>query len=211
MPKQLDRELTRIGRDVCYYFLNSQLRFAFQEDMLLAPLGMFGVALLVSTLIAAMVFRFRIKYVRLALQPRNREAAARRTLFFGAKAALALACVFVACLEWSRSASSVLLASQDPGNGPFLLWLYILGTMGVVFWALADQRARCRVCLRLLAFPVRIGCPGCLLLDWSGIELFCSEGHGVLHVPHLAPSWDEEPDRWILLDESWQDLFAHSK
>jgi hypothetical protein len=119
--------------------------------------------------------------------------------------------VFVACLEWSRSESSVLLASQDPGNGPFLLWLYILGTMGVLFWALADQRARCRVCLRLLAFPVRIGCPGCLLLDWSGIELFCSEGHGVLHVPHLAPSWDEAPDRWISLDESWQGLFAHSK
>jgi hypothetical protein len=209
--KQLDRELTRIAQDVCYYFLKSQLRFAFQEDMLLAPLSMFGVASLVASLLAVMVFRFRFKYVRLALKSRNRQAASRRALFFGAKAALALSCVFVACLEWSRSASSVLLASQDPGNGPFLLWLYILGTMGVLFWALADQRARCRVCLRLLAFPVRIGCPGCLLLDWSGIELFCSEGHGVLHVPHLAPSWDEEPDRWILLDESWQDLFAHSK
>ena len=105
----------------------------------------------------------------------------------------------------------MLLASRDPGGGPFLLWLYILGAMGVLFWAVADQRARCRVCLRLLAFPVRIGCPGCLLLDWSGTELFCSEGHGVLHVPHLSPSWDEASERWISLDDSWRDLFAHEK
>jgi hypothetical protein len=111
----------------------------------------------------------------------------------------------------TRSESAILLASRDPGDGPFLVWLYVLGSMGVLFWAVADQRARCRVCLRLLAFPVRVGCPGCLLLDWSGTELFCSEGHGVLHVPHMAPSWDEEAERWISLDESWQGLFASQK
>ncbi|MBV8865329.1 MAG: hypothetical protein JO210_08020, partial [Acidobacteriaceae bacterium] len=114
-------------------------------------------------------------------------------------------------LEWSRSESAVLYASRDPAAGPFLLWLYILGTMGVLFWAVADQRARCRVCLRLLCFPVRVGCPGCLLLNWSGMELLCTEGHGLLHVPHLAPSWDEESERWISLDESWKDLFAATR
>ncbi len=79
------------------------------------------------------------------------------------------------------------------------------------FWSLADQRARCRVCLRLLCFPVRIGCPGCLLLDWSGTELLCTEGHGVLHIPHMAPSWDEEAEHWVALDESWSGLFANTK
>jgi hypothetical protein len=208
---QLNRELTKIAEDVCYYFLKGQLRFAFLDSMLLAPLGMFAIALAVASLLAAVVFRARLKYVRLAVLPQHRLAAVRRATFFIAKAALPLAAVLVGCLEWTRSEASLLLASQDPGSGPFLLWLYILGTMGVLFWAIIDQRARCRVCLRLLAFPVRIGCPGCLLLDWSGTELFCSEGHGVLHVPHLAPSWDEQAERWISLDESWQDLFADSK
>lgn len=201
--KQLDRELTKIAQDVCYYFFDSQLRYSSWNEALLTPLRLFGVALLLAGLMAMLVFRFRFRGFRMA--------AARRSLFFITKAALALACVFAACLELSRSESAILLASRDPGDGPFLVWLYVLGTMGVLFWAIADQRARCRVCLRLLAFPVRVGCPGCLLLDWSGTELFCSEGHGVLHVPHMAPSWDEESERWISLDESWQGLFAHGK
>ncbi|HMF77331.1 MAG TPA: ABC transporter permease, partial [Bryobacteraceae bacterium] len=209
--KQLDRELTQIAQNVCYYFLKSQLRYQNWNSALLIPFRMFGVAALVACLIAAAVFRLRPKHLRAALQPENRAAAAHRAIFFAAKVTLALAVVFIGCLEWSRSESAVLLGSRDPGGGPFLLWLYILGAMGVLFWAVADQRARCRVCLRLLAFPVRIGCPGCLLLDWSGTELFCSEGHGILHVPHLSPSWDEASERWISLDDSWRDLFAHEK
>jgi hypothetical protein len=135
----------------------------------------------------------------------------RRTGFFLGKTCLALAFVFTAGLEWSRSESSLLFASRDPASGPFLVWLYILGAMGVFSWGFADQRARCRICLRLLCFPVRIGCPGCLLLDWSGTELLCAQGHGVLHVPHLAASWEEEPEHWITLDDSWQELFAGTK
>jgi hypothetical protein len=201
--RQLDKELVRIAQDVCYYFLDSQLRYAAWTNVLLTPLRLFGVALALAGLMAPLVFRFRLRAFRFA--------ATRRTLFFMGKATLALAWVFAACLELSRSESAILLGSKDPGDGPFLVWLYILGTMGVLFWAVADQRARCRVCLRLLAFPVRVGCPGCLLLDWSGTELFCSEGHGILHVPHMAPSWDEEDERWISLDESWQGLFASGK
>jgi hypothetical protein len=209
--KQLNGELTKIAEDVCYYFLQGQMRYSSWRIAMLTPLFGFLVALLLSGSLLLLVFGPRMKQIRAALAPQNRKAAARRGAFFSGKAALALACVFAACLEWSRSESSVLLASRDPGSGPFLVWLYVLGTMGVLFWAVADQRARCRVCLRLLAFPVRIGCPGCLLLDWSGTELFCSEGHGLLHVPHMAASWDEESDRWISLDESWQGLFAHEK
>ena len=201
--QQLDKELVKIAQDVSYYFLDSELRYGAWTSVLLTPLRLFGVAVLLAGLMAPLVFRFRLRGFRVA--------AARRSLFFAAKAALALAWVFVACLEVTRSESAILLASRDPGDGPFLVWLYVLGTMGVLFWAVADQRARCRVCLRLLAFPVRVGCPGCLLLDWSGTELFCSEGHGVLHVPHMAPSWDEEAERWISLDESWQGLFASEK
>jgi hypothetical protein len=210
--ERLNKELSRIAAEVCaYYYLQGQMRFSTWRGALLTPLVSFAVATLLASVIAWMAFRPRLRQMRLAFEPEHRKAAARRVLFFLGKTGLGLACVFVGCLEWSRSESSVLLASRDPGSGPFLLWLYVLGTMGVLFWAVADQRARCRVCLRLMAFPVRIGCPGCLLLDWSGTELFCSEGHGLLHVPLMAASWDEESDRWISLDDSWKGLFAHEK
>jgi len=210
--QKLRKELARIAAEVTsYYNLEGQMRFSTWRGALLAPFVMFGPATALASLFAILAFRTSLTRMRQAFEPENRRSAARRMLFFVAKTGLALACVFIGCLEWCRMDSSVLLASRDPGSGPFLLWLYVLGTMGVLFWSVADQRARCRVCLRLMAFPVRIGCPGCLLLDWSGTELFCSEGHGLLHVPLMAPSWDEDADRWVSLDDSWKDLFAHDK
>jgi hypothetical protein len=208
----LRKDLSLIASQVTAYFnLQNQMRFSTWREALLSPLMSFGPATLLAGLFAWLTFRTSLKHVKRAFEPENRRPAAKRMLFFMTKTGLALACVFVGCLEWTRSESSVLLASRDPGSGPFLLWLYVLGTMGVAFWSVADQRARCRVCLRLMAFPVRIGCPGCLLLDWSGTELFCSEGHGLLHVPLMAPSWDEDSDRWVSLDDSWKSLFAHDK
>lgn len=210
--EKLRKELSLIAEQVTSYFnLQNQMRFSTWREALLSPLVLFGPATLLAGVFAWFAFRTSFRQIRRAFEPENRRVAAKRLLFFLSKTGLALSCVFVGCLEWSRSESSVLLASRDPGSGPLLLWFYVLGTMGVVFWSVADQRARCRVCLRLMAFPVRIGCPGCLLLDWSGTELFCSEGHGLLHVPLMAPSWDEDADRWVSLDDSWKGLFAHDK
>jgi MacB-like periplasmic core domain len=208
---ELTRELTGISEIFSYYFFRSDLRVEFMRSALWTPVRFFGIAVLISALLLVAVARYRMRTLRLAWQPKYRAATLRRTGFFIGKTALALAFVFTAGLEWSRSESSLLFASRDPASGPFLVWLYILGAMGVIFWSYADQRARCRVCLRLLCFPVRIGCPGCLLLDWSGTELLCSEGHGVLHVPHLAASWEDEAEHWITLDDSWQELFAETK
>lgn len=207
-PDQIDRELVRIAEDVTYYFLHGQLRMSFVEDALWTPMRLFLIAAGATAFLCFWAAHVRLRQVRIAFSANHRKPAVRRTLFFVGKVALALAFVFSAGLEWARSQSAVLFAARDPAGGPFLLWLYILAAMGVFFWAVADQRARCRVCLRLLCFPVRIGCPGCLLLDWSGTELLCTEGHGVLHVPHMAPSWDQESERWIALDESWKSLFA---
>jgi hypothetical protein len=206
--RPLDRELERIAQDKCYYFFGPDLRLRFLQSAVVTPLRFFGMAVAIAILLLLMVSRISLRRLRAAWEPGHKKATLRRCAFFAAKAGLALVAVFTAGLEWSRSDGSFLFASQDPANGPFLVWLYILGAMGVLFWSLADQRARCRVCLRLLCFPVRIGCPGCLLLDWSGTELLCAEGHGVLHVPHMAPSW-EEAEHWIGLDESWRELFAH--
>ncbi len=206
--KALDRELTQIAETACYYFFRSELRYSFLADAAWTPVKVFFVAALASALLVLAVSRVSLRRLRQIFKANARTTLALRISFFCAKTGLAFLFVFLAALEWSRSESAILYASRDPAAGPFLLWLYILGTMGVLFWAVADQRARCRVCLRLLCFPVRVGCPGCLLLNWSGTELLCSEGHGVLHVPHMTPSWDEESERWISLDESWKDLFA---
>lgn len=207
----LDKELTRIAESACYYFFRAQLRYSFLNDAAWIPLRIFFVAVFSSALLVLLVSRVPVRRMAEFLRSRNRQLILRRVSFFSAKVALALLFVFIAALEWSRSQSAILYGSRDPAAGPFLLWLYILGSMGVLFWAIADQRARCRVCLRLLCFPVRVGCPGCLLLNWSGTELLCPEGHGMMHVPDLAPSWDEESERWIALDESWKDLFAEAK
>ncbi|MBV8866459.1 MAG: ABC transporter permease [Acidobacteriaceae bacterium] len=208
---QLDKELTQIAETACYYFFRSELRYSFLRQAAWIPFQVFAAAFLASGLLVLAVSRVPLRRVRGLLKSHDKLAMARRVLFFSSKLGLAFLIIFCVALEWSRSESAVLYASRDPAAGPFLLWLYILGTMGVLFWAVADQRARCRVCLRLLCFPVRVGCPGCLLLNWSGMELLCTEGHGLLHVPHLAPSWDEESERWISLDESWKDLFAATR
>jgi MacB-like periplasmic core domain len=207
---QLQRNLARTAEDCCYYFYGSDLRLRFQRSAVLTPLRFFGMAVAIGAAMLLAVARIRLRAWPAAWTPTHRRATLRRLGFFLGKTGLALGAVFAAGLEWSRPQSAILFGSRDPASGPFLVWLYILGAMGVLFWSFADQRSRCRVCLRLLCSPVRIGCPGCLLLDWSGTELLCTEGHGLLHVPHMAPSWDEDPEHWIALDESWKDLFAHS-
>jgi hypothetical protein len=73
-------------------------------------------------------------------------------------------------------------------------------------WALRDQRARCPVCLRMLAKPVKVGLDQSGLLGWNGIEMMCCLGHGLLYVPE-SPSDHYHDPRWVTLDSSWRVLF----
>lgn len=204
----IDRELTKIAEDKTYYFFASQLRLQFQSEAIVLPVTVFGITALCSGLLAAAVCGIRMRDSRRSWTGRESRWALRRTAFFAAKTSLALLVVFVAGLEATRTESSILLASKDPANSPLLLWFYVAGTMAVFFWSIAEGRMRCRTCLRRLCSPVRVGSPGCLLLDWSGTELICSQGHGVLHVPHMTTSWQSDAQSWITMDESWQDLFS---
>jgi hypothetical protein len=73
-------------------------------------------------------------------------------------------------------------------------------------WALKDQRRRCPVCLRLLNESASIGAFSHNFLEWYGTELFCSRGHGLLHVPEIATTYSTQ--RWRDLDRSWSVLFS---
>lgn len=80
---------------------------------------------------------------------------------------------------------------------------YVLGFR----WALMDQRRRCRVCLRLLINPIRIGEASNTMLAWYGTELMCQKGHGLLHLPEM-PAASYSTQQWLHLDHSWRDLFT---
>jgi hypothetical protein len=143
--------------------------------------------------------------LRLRMPSWNPRAAA----FFAAKTGLLLAVVLLCGIEFTRATSITMLGGTDAFTEPLSTWLFMLGSMGVLVWSIADQRRRCRVCLRRLGMAAHVGCPGCLLLNWAGTELVCMEGHGMLHVPEMAACW-QEPDRWTSLDDSWQGLFERS-
>jgi hypothetical protein len=73
-------------------------------------------------------------------------------------------------------------------------------------WALNDQRRRCPVCLRPLKKSASIGQFSHNFLEWYGTEFYCAKGHGLLHVPQIATTYDTH--RWQDLDRSWSILFS---
>ena len=148
--------------------------------------------------------------LRLNFAPLTRSAMwsmAARAAFFCSKTALLLMAVLLAGLEFTRAASITMLGGTDLATEPLSTWLFLIGCMGALSWSIYDQRRRCRVCLRRYGLAAQIGCPGCILLSWSGTELVCLEGHGTLHVPERAVSW-QDAERWRSLDDSLLELFA---
>jgi hypothetical protein len=131
---------------------------------------------------------------------------ARLWAFLILKILLLLSTCFVFSLEVPSRISILLTGSIRPLVGPISAWLFLVSAMAGLFWSLHDQTRRCRVCLKRLGNEVSVGAPSYLLLDWSGTELVCSDGHGLLHVPEMNSSWLDD-EQWVHLDESWKPLF----
>ena len=168
-----------------------------------SALGSFALGLLLAAVIVLAGVRLRVP-----LFHRDRQSTGCRLgLFFVAKTAMMLLAVLLAGLEFTHAASITMLGGTDLATEPISTWLFLVGSMGALTWSIHDQRRRCRVCVRRLGLCAHVGCPGCLLLNWAGTEMVCIEGHGMLHVPEMISSWNE-PERWTVLDESWQELFA---
>ncbi|HWF09324.1 MAG TPA: hypothetical protein VG297_12730 [Bryobacteraceae bacterium] len=112
----------------------------------------------------------------------------RRWIFLAAKLALIFAAIVFGVIDLSRIGS--------PWCTQAGFWGAFWGSHMAMRWAFADQRARCPVCLRRLANPVRMGNSSRILLEWNGTELLCPRGHGLLHVPERPAIWFTK-QRWM--------------
>ena len=90
----------------------------------------------------------------------------------------------------------VAYGAADLVRTPGQINVAVLTLFLVIRWAILDQRRRCPTCLRILDKPVRIGSSSRILLEWSGTELLCLRGHGVMHVPQTPAIWFSRP-RWM--------------
>jgi len=123
---------------------------------------------------------------------------ARRALFLTARIALTLTLGFFAIL--------FLLSPFHFAGRLILGWAeLILDAVAITTslrHILLNQEQRCQRCLRTLNQPTRVGSPSRNFLSWSGTELSCADGHGMLQVPAMLGSWCWY-DRWVEDDSVW--------
>jgi len=125
--------------------------------------------------------------------------------FLAAKFLLVLAVAYYASVDvayWRATSYSVAAENLQ------LLASFLICLFGMR-WVLLDQRQRCPVCLRRVTHPAQVGQASRMFLAWNGVELVCTSGHTLLHVPGMPTSWFST-QRWLYLDSSWEFLFASS-
>ena len=124
---------------------------------------------------------------------------------------LFLAAKITLTLTWSFLLSANITLAAHMLIGHWADWVELLATaLGVILslrWALLNQERRCQHCLRMLSEPTRVGFASRNFLDWNGMELYCADGHGLLHVTEMEGSWCWY-DLWVELDPTWHGLFS---
>jgi hypothetical protein len=136
------------------------------------------------------------------------SARARWSLFLAAKVTLTLGLGFLVSLVAAGPVHALVGRCSDW----FELAFYALTVTAGMRWALLNQEQRCQRCLRMLNQPIRVGPASRNFLDWSGTELACSDGHGLLHVAEMHGSWCWY-DVWLESDTKrdprWPELFGN--
>ncbi|HWZ52170.1 MAG TPA: hypothetical protein VNW54_11975 [Granulicella sp.] len=148
-----------------------------------------------------------ILFVTLAISPRrhtDQSATSRklywlkRQLFLGAKTSLTLLLMFLLSADLCQP-----MHAATPNVADFLqIFSFTILALVGLRWALHDHGQRCKQCLRSLASPTPIGRPSHNLLEWSGSELICKQGHGALSIPEMETSWCESSE-WVSQSPSW--------
>ena len=127
--------------------------------------------------------------------------------FLAAKTTLSVAIPLLAWMEseaFFRTYQPVL--GVGAGIGRIVALLVFIGACSrALWWTFADQRRRCPACLRQLTMPVTFGSPASVF-EPALTELICPNGHGALSLPENETDW---PDRWVVLDSSWGELFKN--
>jgi hypothetical protein len=127
----------------------------------------------------------------------------RRWSFLGAKATMVLIIAYFASFDLAYAYATLF--------SPVSVYLHLsscfLICLAGLSWACRDQRQRCPVCLRRVTHPAQVGLASQTFLGWSGTEMICAGGHTLLHIPALPTSWFSA-QRWLVLDRSWDFLFA---
>jgi hypothetical protein len=80
---------------------------------------------------------------------------------------------------------------------------FVIGMAGAAIWCVADQRRRCRICLRRLVLPVSVG-SWASQFEPSATEMLCENGDGALA---LSDTEATGQDRWTRMDDSWKAMF----
>jgi hypothetical protein len=172
------------------------------DTLLFQPLFFFSCSLVLALVALPAITALSLGDYPFSREPLHRRLIAQRWLFLVAKLLLVVVIVFFwsTALAFGTGTLNLSSASAVQALTSFLPLLFGFR------WVLQDQRRRCPVCLRLLSNPARVGQPSCNFLGWSGTELICASGHGLLHIPELPTSWFST-QRWLCLDPSWLCLF----
>jgi hypothetical protein len=137
----------------------------------------------------------------------KRRTKLRGAAYFAVKVSLTSLASTLAAIELAYAPGMRMSGVRGFGPEAISLWLIIFGVVIAMWWAVDDQRKRCPACLGRLSMPVQMGARGHVLMEWMSIEMVCSNGHGIRWAPE--DSLESHPkDKWLQLDESWQDLFA---
>jgi hypothetical protein len=203
---RVEADLTDLSENAGYVFPASLLVVTSAKTEMRRTLASYFLFLMLAIASAVAIVYARRQGAGLGSAPVRWEQRFRWWGFFVAKSALLL---IAACLlAWVsvHSLAISLVGPVYPMADGMALWLFLILAIAPLSWSVRDQQKRCRVCLRLLGIPIRIGAPGSILFNWSGTEMVCPKGHGVLYLPDSEAKW-LEGDRWNNLDDSWAELF----
>ena len=206
--RKLETDLADLTENAGYVFPASLLTVTSGSAEVRRYIGSYALLVLLAVGCAMLIVYVRAgaEVGRAALSVRDRL---RWWSFFVTKTVLLLTGTGLVAWTVVHRLSIAIYGSIHPMTNAVGLWVFLIFSLAPLSWAIRDQQRRCRVCLRRLGTPIAIGAPGHVLLDWSGTEMVCSEGHGVLYLPDSQANWLERA-RWDNLDASWADLFRDS-